>query len=235
MIPAATHPPAALRQLPRLLHWATASLLSACAYFWAGWMVLSLPASTYISTFWPAMGVALAVLVRWGPGLAPALFASALALNLWAGLPAWLGAAIAAGNIGGPWLAAIWLNRAKLNLRLEQKRDLLLLLGAGSLGATVLSAANGAAWLAIGGYISTLQLPSAALTWWAGDTLGLFVAGIPLLTLNRSSIRQAFGPGRRAVSLLLLAGSGLSVLAALSMPADIAQPALALLMLPILL
>ena len=211
-------------------------MLCACAYFWAGWLGLSLPAShAYISTFWPAMGIALAVLVRWGPGLAPALFASALAINVWAGLPAWLSAAIAAGNIGGPLMAAIWLNRAKLNLRLEQKRDLLMLLGAGSLGATVLSAANGAAWLAIGGRISTLQLPSAALAWWAGDTLGLFVAGIPLLTLNLQGIRQAFGPGRRARSVLLLAGSGLSVLLALSMPASLALPALALLMLPILL
>ena len=236
MIPALIRPPAALRRLPRQLRWAAASLISACAYFWAGWLGLSLPASTsYISTFWPAMGVALAVLVRWGPGLAPALFASALAINVWAGLPVWLGAAIAAGNIGGPLLAAIWLNRAKLNLRLEQRRDLLMLLGAGSLGATVLSAANGAAWLAIGGHISTLQLPSAALAWWAGDTLGLFVAGIPLLTLNLSTFRQAFGPGRRTRNVLLLAGSGLSVLVALSMPAGMALPALALLMLPILL
>ena len=225
-----------MRRLPRPWRWAGGSVLCAGAYFWAGWLGLSLPASNaHISTFWPAMGIALAVLVRWGPGLAPALFAGSLAINVWAGLPAWLSAAIAAGNIGGPLMAAIWLNRAKLNLRLEQKRDLLMLLGAGGLGATVLSAANGAAWLAIGGHISTLQLPSAALAWWAGDTLGLFVAGIPLLTLNLSGIRQAFGPGRRARSLLLLAGSGLSVLVALSMPASLALPALALLLLPILL
>ena len=222
--------------LPRLWRWAAGSVLSAGAYFWAGWLGLSLPAiANHVSPFWPAMGVALAVLVRWGPGLAPALFASALLINVWAGLPLWLGGAIATGNIGGPLLAAIWLNRSKLNLRLEQRRDLLMLLGAGGLGATVLSAANGAAWLAIGGRISTLQLPSAALAWWAGDTLGLFVAGIPLLTLNLPGIRQAFGPGRRARSMLLLAGSGLSVLGALSMPAGLALPALALLMLPILL
>ena len=235
-----TPDPAPRRRLPRrphpLLRWAGGSVLSACAYFWAGWLGLSLPGSTaYISPFWPAMGIALAVLVRWGPTLAPALFVGALAINLWAGLPLWLASAIAVGNTGGPWLAAHWLNRAKLNLRLEQRRDLLMLLGAGGLGATVLSAANGAAWLAIGGRISTLQLPSAALTWWAGDTLGLFVAGIPLLTLSLSGLRLAFGPGRRSRSLLLLAGSGLSVLVSLSLPTDMTMAAQALLMVPILL
>ena len=210
--------------------------MAGVAYFWAGRLGLATPGSSpYISPFWPASGIALAVLVRWGPSLAPAIFVGALGINAWTGLPLWLCVALALGNTGGPWAAAVWLRRAKLNLRLEQRRDLLLLLCAGGLGATVVSAANGAAWLAIGGRISTLNLPAAALAWWVGDTLGLFVAGIPLLTLNMSSLRQALAPGRRARSLLLLAGSGLTVLVAMALPAKLAMAALALLMLPILL
>ena len=229
-------PAASTDARPPFWGWAWGSVLTACACFGAGWLGQQLPGAGGLpSLFWPAGGVALAVLVRFGPHFAPAVLLAAGAVHSLAGLPPWLAGAVALGNTAGPLLAAVWLRRAKFNLRLEQRRDLLLLIGAGALGASVVSAANGAAWLAIGGRISTLHLPSAALARWAGDTLGLFVAGIPLLTLSRSGLRQALGPGLRARSLLLLAGSVLTVLVALSLPRAMALPALALLTVPVLL
>ena len=221
--------------LPRLPGWALGGLLTAGVYFCAGWFGLLLQGDNGVSPFWPAAGVALAVLLRWGPQAAPGVCLGAWGIHAWAGLPGWLAAMLAIGHTAGPLLAAVWLRRAQFNLRLEQRRDLLLLIGAGGLGATVVSAANGAAWFAIGGRISTLHLPSTALAWWAGDTLGLFVAGIPLITLSLSGVRQAFAPGLRARSLLLLAGSVLAVLLALALPSDLTMPALALLDLPVLL
>ncbi len=223
-------------RLLRALRWLAASGLTALVYFWAGRLGQAVPdGNGFIVNFWPAVGIALAIMVRWGPSLAPAVFAGAVALNTALGWSAWLALAVALGNTAGPLAAALWLTRAKLHLRLEQRRDLLLLIGAGSLGATVITAANGAAWLAISGQISALNLPVAAFQWWVSDTLGLFVAGIPLLTLTRSGLRQAFGPGLWGRSVLLLAATALSVALALALPQGATLPALALLMLPVLL
>ena len=213
--------------------WLLRSILVGLAYFGAGRLGLALPGpSALISLFWPAAGLALAVLMRWGPAYVPALAVAAMAVNASAGAALWLAAAIALGNVGGPWAAAAWLSRSGLNLRLEQRRDLLLLIGAGGLGATVISAANGACWLAIAGRISLLDLPLAALYWWLGDTLGIFVAGVPLLTLRRDNLRQAFGPGRRTHSVVLLVSTALAVVAGLALPPAMALPALGLLLLP---
>ena len=221
------------RRTFRLMPWLLRSILVGLAYFGAGRLGLSIPGpSPLISLFWPSAGLALAVLMRWGPAYVPALAMGAIAVNASAGAALWLSAAIALGNVGGPWAAAAWLGHSGLNLRLEQRRDLLLLIGAGGLGATVISAANGVCWLAIGGRISMLDLPFAALCWWLGDTLGVFVAGVPLLTLRLDTLRHAFAPDRRVRSLALLAGAALAVATGLALPKPLALPALGLLLLP---
>ena len=212
------------------------SALVVGAYTAAGQFGLSLPGvSGFVSPFWPAAGLALAVMVHWGVAYLPALVLGVIWVETSAGAPLWLALAVALGNVGGPWAAAAWLKRANINLRLEQRRDLWLLLGAGGLGATVISAANGAAWLAISGRISAINLPSTGLHWWFGDTLGVLVAGVPLLTLRYESMRAAFAPGRRARTTLLLGGGVLTVGLALAMPAQRNLSALGLLMLPQLL
>jgi len=63
--------------------WWWRSLLVACAYFGAGRLGLALDnPSPFVSVFWPALGGALAVLVRWGPGAVPALFVGAVLVQL---------------------------------------------------------------------------------------------------------------------------------------------------------
>ena len=213
--------------------WLWRSAVVALGYFAAGQLGLALPGpAPFVATFWPALGLALAVLVRWGPGCVPGLLAGAFAVPLSVGAPAWLSAMIAVGNVGGPWAAARWMGRAGFNPRLEQRRDLWLLIGAGGLGATVVTAANGAAWLAISGRISTLALPATALQWWMGDLLGVLVAGVPLLTLSRRSLAQACGPALRLQSGALLAASALALLVTLAAPPALGLVTAALLLLP---
>jgi diguanylate cyclase (GGDEF)-like protein/PAS domain S-box-containing protein len=229
-------PPADVAPTPRRRTWLLHSLLVLLVYFGAGRLGLALPGpSPLISPFWPAAGVALAALLRWGPGMLPAVALGALLVNLLAGASPWLAAAIALGNAGGPWAAARWMERAGFNIRLEQRHDLWLLIGAGAFGATVISAANGAAWLAVAGRISTIDLPMAALYWWVGDTLGVFVAGVPLLTLRRRSMVQALAPGQGLRTVVALAGSAAATLVGLAAPATLGLAPLALLLLPHLL
>lgn len=222
--------------LSRPLPWLLRALLVTLAYVAAGRLGLALPGpSPLISPFWPAAGLALATLWRWGPAQVPAIALGAWLVNLSVGASPWLATAIAVGNTCGPWLAVRWMQRAGFNPRLEQRRDLWLLIGAGALGANVISAANGAAWLAVAGRISTLDLPLTALSWWLGDTLGVFVAGVPLLTVRRSSLAAAFGPGQRWRTVCLLSGTALAAALAFVTPPALGLGAFGLMLLPHLL
>ncbi|MDH4390073.1 MAG: EAL domain-containing protein [Aquabacterium sp.] len=190
--------------------------LVAGAYLAAGRLGLALDSpSPFIGMFWPALGGALAVLVRWGAGCVPALLVGAMAVQLTVGAPPWLALGIALGNVGGPWAASVWLQRAGFNPQLTRRRDLWLLLGAGGLGATTITALNGASWLAATGRIAPADWPLSALQWWSGDTLGLLVAGVPLLTLSRRSLANAVTAQRRHASLALLTGALVLLVASL--------------------
>lgn len=218
---------------PRWTGWALRAAAVLAAYLVAGRIGLALTGlSPFISAFWPAAGLALAVLVRGGNLYLPALALGACLVAMSAGAPWWLAALLALGNTGGPWLAARWMHRNGFNPRLEQRRDLALLMLAGVLGGTVVSAANGAAWLALAGRIPMLELPRAGLLWWAGDAMGVVVAGVPLLTLGRRSLERALAPGRRGGTLSLL---GLALLVsgvAFALPARQAVTGLSLLLVP---
>ena len=227
-------PPA--RLLPPLRPWLLRSLVVLLGYIGAGLIGLSVPGlAPHVSPFWPAAGLALAVLLRWGPAYVPAVAAAAFAVSWWSGASPALALAVALGSTGGPWLAALWMVRANFNPRLEQRRDLWLLVGAGAVGASLISAANGAAWLAIAGRISPLDLPAAALYWWAGDALGVAVAGVPLLALRWRDLGQTLAPAHRLRSAGVLLGSAAAVAIALAAPARFGLAALGLLLLPYLL
>ncbi|GCL63628.1 bifunctional diguanylate cyclase/phosphodiesterase [Pseudaquabacterium pictum] len=214
-----------------MTRWWWRSLLVAGTYLAAGRLGLALESpSPFVSVFWPALGGALAVLVRWGPGYVPALFVGAAALQLSVGASPGLALGIALGNAAGPWLASRWLLRAGFNPQLTRRRDLWLLLGAGGLGATAFTALNGASWLAATGRIAPPAWPLTVLQWWAGDTLGLLVAGVPLLTLGRRSLASALAAQRRHLSLGLLAAAAALVAASLVTTPWLGLGALALLL-----
>ena len=157
----------------------------------------------------PLAGVALAVMLRWGSACAPAVFVGALAAGWSAGTPLWLCAAVALGQTAGPWVASQWLLRSGFDPRLPQRRDVFLLISIGVLGGTMLSAANTAAWMAAAGLVHPVQLPGAWFRWWAADSVGLMIVGVPLLSWQLAPWRRAFNaanwPGSTGLLLLLAA------------------------------
>jgi len=217
--------------------WLWRAPLMALGYFAAGRLGLMLDSpAPLVSVFWPALGGALAMLVRWGPGCVLPLLAGAAAVQLSAGSSIGLALGIAAGNVGGPWLAARWLQQVGFNPQLARRRDLWLLLGVGGGVATLLTALNGSGWLVATQRITPAAWPAAALNWWAGDTLGLLVAGVPLLTFSRNSWAVAFAAERRHFTLGLLAVAGLLQVISLSSASWLGLGALApLLGVPVLL
>ena len=163
----------------------------------------------------PLAGVALAVLLRWGWPCAPAVFVGALAAGWSAGTPFWLSAAVALGQTAGPWVAAQWLCRSAFDPRLPQRRDVFLLVSIGVLGGSMLNAANGAAWQAAAGLIHPVQLPAAWFEWWAADSIGLLIVGVPLLSWQAAAWRRAFSahgwPGTTSLLLLLTGAVALAL------------------------
>ncbi|WP_395701853.1 EAL domain-containing protein [Aquabacterium sp.] len=191
-----------------VLHWAWRSLLVVLAFGLTSRLALWLPGgSPALAAVWPPTGIALAVLLRWGTPYVPAVVLANLVVAWGAGAKPWAALGIALGSTGGAWLAARWMARAGFNRRLEQRRDLGLLIGAGAGAGTLLSAANGAIWLAASGRITGLDLPIVWFQWWVSETLGLLLTGVPLLCFGARSWSRAFAGRHRYTTLGLLLGS----------------------------
>ena len=159
-----------------------------------------------VALIWPPIGIALAVLLRFGVGVWPGVFAGGLLVALASGRPFWLAALIAAGNTLGPALAAAVLHRDGLHVALDRRRDLWSFGAVGAAASTLFTASNGSFWLAAVGTIGWADAPRVWAYWWLGDAMGALVVGIPLLTYSRAALRQAFGGWRWVVTALLSLG-----------------------------
>ena len=164
-----------------------------------------------IATFAPAVGLVWAVLMRWGPGVVPGMWLGLVAGFVWGGASWSLALALATGQALGACIAAFWLGRAGFDARLEQPRDLWLLLGAALCGGAVLSAANAATWMMLAGRIPMLDLASAWLAWWFGEAVGLLVVGVALLALPRTMISALRSAPRWVADAALLLAMALSL------------------------
>ncbi len=158
-----------------------------------------------VATFAPAVGLAWAALMRWGPEVTPAVWLGLAGGFIWAGASWSLALALATGQTLGACLSAFWLGRAGFDSRLEQPRDLWLLLGAVICGGAMLSAANAATWLALAGRVQVLDIASTWLTWWFGEGVGLLVVGVALLALPQLAPQGLASPRWIGDAALLLA------------------------------
>ncbi len=160
------------------------SLLLAAAYFLAGKLGLALPSvDAHITLIWLPTGIALAALLRWGPGCWPGVTLGALLVNLTVPSPPALALAIAVGNTLGPLLAAVALRWLRIDGTLDRATHIFIFVSCAALGMLV-SAAGGVSSLHLLGGLPAEAMPVAALTWWAGDFVGVMLAAPLLLNLS---------------------------------------------------
>ena len=196
--------------------WALRTLLVLIAYGVAGEVgLLTLQPDLNAGLIWPAAGIALAAMVRFGLRMAPGVWLGAVIVVLSSSLPWWTAPLIAGGNTLGALFAAWVLRRDGMHPELNRRRDLWLFCAIGVGVSSLIGATNGAFWLAASGTIGWIDVPRIAADWLLGNVTGVLVAGVPLLTLSRASLHQAFSATRRwPTSLLMCFALGGAALAA---------------------
>ncbi|HVL53807.1 MAG TPA: EAL domain-containing protein [Vitreimonas sp.] len=174
-----------LQRVPRLARVVVGVGLLAVAYFVAArFGQLFATTDAGVTSVWPASGIALAAVVRYGIQLGPGVFIGATLASA-ALSTSWLaggmeGVAATIQSIG----AAYALRRLGFRLDLRRMRDVALLLFATFTGAIV-AAGIGVGGLVMGGVAAAAEYSTLAFVWFVGDFLGALVIGSLLLTLDR--------------------------------------------------
>ncbi|MBY0238726.1 MAG: CHASE domain-containing protein [Burkholderiaceae bacterium] len=161
------------------------------------------------SPVWPPSGFALALLLRFGMPLWPAILAGAFCANVAVfksnnvaadAVIFATSAAIAIGNtleaVLAAWLARRWRVRPQ---RMESQQEVYLYVAIAA-GAALVAAATGALILGASGIVPAAALTTVAGTWWTGDFLGLLIISPLLLVLLQQRPRRDRGSGLSGVS-----------------------------------
>jgi signal transduction histidine kinase/integral membrane sensor domain MASE1 len=162
-------------------------LALAVAYAIAGklGLMLAIPPG-YATAVWPPSGIALGLLLLWGPRYWPGVLLGSMLVNLlssYDGSTGWTlfrSFAIATSIGGGAALQAAMgamLLRRYLDssLTLTRERDVLIFFVIGGPLAHAINATWGVSTLLIAGAIPAAALAQNWWTWWAGDTIGALV------------------------------------------------------------
>jgi PAS domain S-box-containing protein len=181
------------------------------------------PVGGFATLVWPPTGIALAALVRRGPGLWSAVAAGAFVANIWSGAPPLAAAGIAAGNTLEAVLGAHLLLRLDAFVGPVRRVRHALGLLAAALSAPLVSASIGVFSLWLTGVLTVTKLPAAWQAWWLGDVLGALVVAPVLLEWQSGAQRSPARLGSRALETALLIIAVLAS-AALSFSGDPAAP-----------
>lgn len=188
---------------PNVLRWALRVCVVVLAYYLTGRLGLALPyIGSHIALIWPPAGIALAALLRWGPGMTPGVALGATCVALQVGSPLELALAIAAGNTLGPLAAAFALQKLGFHCELDRRRDMLLYAVAAG-GGLALTATWGVLALALTGTLPWSGALRGWVFWWLGDIVGALTAGVPLLTFDWAALRRGARPSRTLGTLAL--------------------------------
>lgn len=174
--------------------------LLAAAYYIAGrlGLLLVIPPD-YATIFWPASGIALAFVYRWGYRALPGVLIGSVILDfsvnydtiLSSGLTSKLlltTAGIAIGTVSQAALGSYLINKyVEKEIRFEDLKQTLKFFLLGGLASSLVSSGFGTASLVLSGHTLLSRAPFAWWTWYAGDVLGIFIfTPLLLLFLNRS-------------------------------------------------
>jgi signal transduction histidine kinase len=157
-------------------------LALALIYLGAARVGLALDAVGGFATLvWAPSGIALYVLLRFGPRWWPGIAIGAFAANLWVGAPVAVALGIALGNAGEALLGAWLLQRAAAPWKtIDRVRQVLALVILGALASTMVSATVGVVSLRLGHVIATASMLETWRAWWLGDAIGIAIVA-PLL------------------------------------------------------
>jgi PAS domain S-box-containing protein len=168
----------------------------------------------YVSPIYPAAGLAVAAVLRWGPRVLPGILVGGALVNLSLSLERdhlnlLQALAVGMGNVLQAWLGA-WLARRWLGPQptLTEPRELLRFLGATVGVACLVSPTLGVAALWVSGAIGAGQLGQHWLFWWIGDAIGVLIGAPVALTLFGLP-RAHWAPRQMSVALPLLVACAL--------------------------
>lgn len=192
------------RERSRYLEYTGKVLLLATLYYAFGKPAMELAAlSTYASLLWPSAGIALGMLLAYGPGLWPGIMIASFLLNSFLLDAAWTGTnfdgvkilpALGVGTgatlqaLAGYALAKRF---AGLPLSVDSPRDVLRLIVLVGPIASVISATFGVISLSYAGVIPHGQELSNWRTWWCGDMLGSIIF-MPLFLVCSGTLPRIF-------------------------------------------
>ncbi len=189
------------------------------------------PVGHFASWVWPPTGLALAVLLLFGPRLWPGIAVGAAVANVWQGAPLPVACGIALGNTLEAVLGAYALRRIPgFRPSFDRLPDVLALVVLGALASTLVSATIGVASLYFGGMVPAARFAETWRAWWLGDALGdLVVAPFVLHWTTTAWLRVerrrwiealALGAALLAASVVLFSGgeTGAPGLTALRQP-----------------
>jgi len=134
---------------------------------------------------WPASGIALAAILRWGPVTLLATIPAHLLAHLAAGLlPSF--SALAAASIGAQVALAAWLlGRLHFDRAFGSTRDVIAFVGVGVVAAPGIGAAIGTLGLGVSGQVPWNEVLDSFWIWWTGNGVGTLVVAPLLLTGDR--------------------------------------------------
>lgn len=157
--------------------------LTFVVYFSAGKLGLSFPfIPPNVTLIWLPSGIALAALLRAGLPMAPAIFLASVLLNMSTGASLFTSFFIGIGNTLGPLSVAYYLGRMNFSASFFRREDVIRFCLASAVGMSI-SATCGSLSLWQADIIPSPQF--AWISWWAGDTVGIFLAAPFLLTLTQ--------------------------------------------------
>jgi len=197
---------------PRMLQLALPHLATLVLYglltSWASQLMLDEPP---VPLLWPATGIGLAMVYRFGYTIGLTLMVAGVAVHSGFGVDPWmavsLGGGAAAGAVVGAWL----LRRMNFDRRLERVKDVLRLLLVGAVVSATVSGLAGALAMAgtTSGFAETLGLC------WLADTMGVVLFAPLLMSLQVSRLAHSLSTLRATglistvpvVTFLVYAGS----------------------------
>ena len=155
---------------------------------------LSLDAVAGFATLvWPATGIALAALVRFGYRLWPGVFIGAFVANVLTGATPLVALGIGVGNTLEAIVGTYALRRIPgFRPSLERLHDVIGLIALAAVFSTMVSATIGVSSLYVGGIVTLAQAWKAWRAWWLGDLLAdLVVAPLLLVWATTPSVEVA--------------------------------------------